>query len=257
MKRAHLIFGLIIAGTALGLVALNPPARASGEGKIAWSYEGATGPQNWGALSEDYALCGTGKQQSPIDLTVAVPAAVAPPLLDWQPFQPSAITHDGHALSVSVPEGSGGLQMGQTRFELINLHFHGPSEHTINGQPYPLEAHFVHRAADGRLAVLGVLFVEGDEHSVLEQLWQVAPPARGEVAPEMMLDVARLLPNGTDAFHYAGSLTTPPCSEIVSWTVLATPVSASARQLAAYAAVFRHNARPVQPRERRFILATN
>lgn len=230
----------------------------AGEGTgSAWSYEGTKGPAAWGTLSTDYTACDAGQQQSPIDLSVAVTANVAPPMLDWQPFQPVSVAHDGHALAIAVPEGSGGMQMGQTRFELINLHFHTPSEHTVDGMPYPLEAHFVHRAADGRLAVLGVFFAEGDAHPILEQLWQVAPPQKGQAEPQMMLDVARLLPNGTSAFHYAGSLTTPPCSEIVSWTVLATPSTASARQLAAYAAVFGNNARPVQPRNRRFILATD
>lgn len=244
------------SASVLACVLALPVLAAEGTG-AQWSYEGTTGPAHWGTLSPAYDACEKGQQQSPIDLTAAVPAMVAPPELTWVPFVPKALVHDGHALNVVTADDAGGMMLGRSEYTLKGVHFHSPSEHTINGQRFPLEAHFVHAAGDGRLAVIGVLFTEGEADATLDSLWTHAPTTRGEATPQITVDPAALLPNGADAFHYAGSLTTPPCSETVSWTVLATPRTASAQQLAAYQAVFGSNARPVQPRHRRFILKTH
>jgi len=219
---------------------------ALGAAATPWTYNGATGPEHWAKISAEYQYCAQGQQQSPIDLTAAVSALVAPPELSWQPFVPQALVHDQQALHVKTAGDAGGLRLGATEFALSSIRFHAPSEHTIQGQRFPLEAQFMHAAEDGRFATISVFFVEGEADKTLDKLWSNAPTSPGTKDVEFAIDPTALLPNGSEALHYAGSLTTPPCSETVSWSVLVTPRTASAQQLAAYQTVFGENARPTR-----------
>ncbi len=230
------------------------PAAVSAE-DARWTYTGANGPAHWGALDAEALTCAVGEQQSPIDLSAAVPALVTPPRRDWTAAPDASIVNNGHTLQVSL-DGAGAITHGPRTYALKQIHFHHPSEHTVDGRAFPLEAHFVHAAPDGALAVVGVLFEEGDAHPVINDLWDMASPTPAPATPLGAFDPRPLAPRSDAAFHYAGSLTTPPCSEIVTWTVLTTPLTVSAEQIAAFKAVFDLNARPVQPRNRRFVLAT-
>jgi carbonic anhydrase len=220
-----------------------------------WSYEGADGPAAWGRLSAEFAACQTGSQQSPIDLEGAVPAVARTADVTWGTLSGAKIVHNGHTLQVNA-EGAGHLMLEGVRYELLQFHFHHQSEHTLNGKAWPLEVHFVHKAADGRLAVVGVMFEAGAEHPGLTPLWWAAPATAGEAAVGPEIDLASFLPTEGTAFRYEGSLTTPPCSEVVRWTVMQTPIEASPAQLAVFARLFPNNARPVQPLARRYVLLT-
>lgn len=239
----------ICAGLASGA------ARAAGD-TAHWSYHGATGPGAWGRLDPAYGACGAGRQQSPIGLAGAVKADLPPVAVRWNPVRLDAVVNNGHTIQVNTAEG-GHIMLDGSRYDLLQFHFHHMSEHTLDGRQFPLEVHFVHKAAGGDgLAVIGVFFDEGAENATLAPIWQVMPERAGEAAGNATVDPAALLPAARAAFRYAGSLTTPPCSEIVSWTVFAAPVMASSGQVAAFAKMFPNNFRPVQPRHRRFLLST-
>jgi carbonic anhydrase len=210
-----------------------------------YGYTGETGPENWGGV------CATGIQQSPIDLTMAVEAENIMPAIAWTQAETVELTRN--SLNFTANTDAGALILNGVRYDLIQFHFHSMSEHTVDGEAYPLEVHFVHASEDGNLAVVGVFYEEGEENAELAALWG-AIPAEGETGNVSGLDLTNFLPSDHDGFRYSGSLTTPPCSEIVAWTVLSEPLEASAAQIEAYRGLFGDTARPVQPHNRRFVL---
>lgn len=234
-----------------------PAAAATAEdGAVPWSYHGEAGPERWGELAPENAACATGAQQSPIDLVNAVPAAVAPPRILWTAPSAATLTDDGHTWRLDLAD-AGGLMHGETRYELRQIHVHHPAEHALDGVRHPLEIHFVHASQAGDLAVVAVFVREGDENPDLARLWAAAPDGPGDAPrPVEHVDPRSLLPEDGAQLHYAGSLTTPPCSEIVTWTVFVAPIEASREQIDVFAVRFPGNARPVQPRNRRFLLST-
>jgi carbonic anhydrase len=158
------------------------------------------------------------------------------------------ILHNGHTIQVPVPSGDTVTLQGR-KYELKQFHFHAPSEHHIAGRPYPLEVHLVHADSSGALLVVGVLFEEGSASPALGHLWTHMPPVAGESHPLVApLLPGLLLPKQQDSYRFAGSLTTPPCTEGVQWVVLREPLTASAGQLELVAgALGEANNRPVQP----------
>ena len=218
-----------------------------------WSYEGDTGPSLWGSLDPDYALCGTGTAQSPIDIPVATQAAPDPSFSTAWVEGPFTVTDNGHALVVAPTTGDT-TTFGATSWPLAQFHFHAPSEHAIGGVHFPLEIHFVHQNAAGHLAVLGVLVSEGAENAAMARLavaLSFTPPGARAV-PTPTLNPSGLLPppDPADAramWVYDGSLTTPPCTEGVAWHVMQTPVTFSRTQIDVVTAYHDGNRRPTQP----------
>ena len=254
MDRRSFVFsvaGAIACSLCADLVVR--PALAAGD-EVHWSYDGANGPKSWGELDASYAACGFGTQQSPIGLSGAVSAKFDSGPIKWEPIKLGSIVNNGHTIQVNTPNG-GHMELNGSRYNLLQFHFHHMSEHTVDGKRFPMEAHFVHKAANGDgLSVVGVFFVEGPESPVLAPIWAALPKQEGEVSIDASVDPRGLLPTSSAAFRYAGSLTTPPCSEVVAWIVLKEPVSASVDQIAAFAKLFSNNFRPIQPLNRRFIL---
>ncbi|MEN0652740.1 MULTISPECIES: carbonic anhydrase [Hyphobacterium] len=231
----------ILAASALCTIAVAPALADE------WGYTGAHDPSHWSGT------CATGAEQSPIDLDGEIEAEIEGPALFWGTAEADAVRNAGHALQVDFAEGAG-MVLDGVEYGLLQFHIHTPSEHTLAGEAFPMEVHFVHAAEDGRLAVLGVFFAEGVAHPELDALIAAMPATAGISDWAGDLDLDRFLPAETEVLRYAGSLTTPPCSEIVSWSVYDTPVEASAEQIAALQALFGANARPVQPINRRFLL---
>lgn len=239
---------------AAGLSLVMAPLAHAGSGGAHWTYEGEDGPAHWSELDHSFATCGAGHEQSPIDLNdSAIPAAVMPPAVYWHPAEVTAATNNGHTFQVSLNK-PGKIVIDGVPYEFLQFHFHAGSEHTINGYRYPLEVHLVHAAADGRLAVIGIMFVEGKENPALSQLISTLPGTEGSYDPDMAFDLNDLLPGSWSVYRYAGSLTTPPCSEVVSWTVFEKPLTASSDQIKVFETLFPHSYRPVQPLGRRFVL---
>jgi carbonic anhydrase len=237
--------------TVTAAVLLAAPAIA--ENKPHWTYEGEEGPDHWGGLAADYGTCATGTQQSPIDLTSAVPADADNVDLHWNPKAEWTVANNGHTIQANATDG-GTMTVAGKDYALLQFHFHTPSEHAIDGVRAPMEVHFVHKAEDGSLAVLGVMLQGGGDNSLFDAVMGAAPKEKAEVALGAA-DAGGLLPASTSYFRYQGSLTTPPCSETVLWTVLKDPVVVSDAQVEAFKSLFEMNARPLQNANRRFILS--
>lgn len=219
-----------------------------------WQYSGDKGPENWGELSDDYSICALGVNQSPIDIRGPIEAEVPPLQVDYGP-DAERIVNNGHTLMVEVAPGSQ-ISMGEKTFALKQYHFHTPGENLIEGQSYPLEAHLVHANDQGNLAVIGVMFEQGEANTALEQLLADLPAETGSTRSlSEPLNTVELLPEERSYYHFNGSLTTPPCTEGVHWFVMKEPLTASSEQIEALSDVMPHpNNRPVQPVNARPVL---
>ncbi|EKO3376623.1 carbonic anhydrase [Vibrio fluvialis] len=215
-----------------------------------WGYEGAHGPEHWGAVSP---VCAAGVNQSPVNIDDAVEAQLAPLAVHYAGVVTS-LTNNGHTLQASV-SGNNTLSLDSKTFTLQQFHFHTPSENLIKGHQYPLEAHFVNADAEGNLAVLAVMFEVGKENSALSQLTQTLPKKGQSQLLSNAFPVNDLIPRLNDYYRFNGSLTTPPCSEGVRWFVLKQPQVLSAQQDQSLMQVMGHNNRPVQPHHARVILS--
>ncbi|WP_407294455.1 carbonic anhydrase [Stutzerimonas zhaodongensis] len=217
-----------------------------------WDYSGEAGPENWATLTPEFSACG-GQNQSPVNLEGFVEAELKPLAIDYKAGA-SEVVNNGHTVQVAYEPGSTLTLDGKT-FQLIQFHFHMPSENHINGQSYPLEGHLVHADENGKLAVVAVMFKEGEQNAVLRNLWNT-PPAKGTNQPvAQQVNIRDMLPADLDYYRFNGSLTTPPCSEGVRWLVLKQPVVASSEQIQALTDAVGHaNNRPLQPVNARVIL---
>lgn len=210
-----------------------------------WSYDGELGPAVWAQLSSDYAACGAGTRQSPI--AIAGASAVPLPEISFS-YGPGPVTiiNNGHTVQTSFESGRF-LEIEGQRFDLLQMHFHHPGEHVVEGRTYDIELHLVHRHENGQLLVIAVLVDDTlPQNAAVTAALARLPQSEG-IAFEEEADPAALLPQDRGYFTYDGSLTTPPCTENVRWIVLTTPVGASPVAVAEAARLFPHNARPVQP----------
>jgi len=225
-----------------------------------WGYGPDNGPAHWGELSPEWVLCAEGLSQSRIDLTSAVSQPLEPLDINF-PAARIEIIHqehvleeinNGHTIQINYDAGET-LMIGSMRYELVQFHFHSPSEHTVNGMHYPMEMHFVHKSADNELAVIGLFISEGAHNRPFEKIWARLPGKKGETVhiEDFSLDIDDMLPRNRTSYRYHGSLTTPPCSEGVRWFVLAVPIEFSSDQINAFRKIFQGNNRPVQPTNNR------
>ncbi|MFG6455965.1 carbonic anhydrase [Roseateles sp. BYS96W] len=223
-----------------------------------WSYGGTTGPARWAKLDEGFGGCSLGQEQSPIDIRTAdVQRADLPAIgFDYKPT-PLKIIDNGHTVQVNMAPGNS-ITVGGARYELLQFHFHKPSEEHINGKAYGLVAHLVHKSADGKLAVVALLMDKGAANPLIQAVFDNLPKTKEQevTVPGLSIDISALLPDNRAYYSFAGSLTTPPCSEGVSWFVLKTPVPVSAAQISRFGHVYAHNARPVQPLNGRVVRAS-
>jgi len=231
-----------------------PPGQEHSSESPHWSYAGDYGPDRWAALDESFETCGTGRDQSPIDLAGAVASQGS--RVDWSydaaalevSFNelPADLVDNGHTVQVSYPGGSL-LHLVDGDYELAQFHFHAPSEHTVDGAHFPLEVHLVHVGPEGRLAVVGVFVTPGEAHEELAAIAENLPrPGETRYFEDVVIDVNALVPSGPGYYAYDGSLTTPPCSEGVQWFVMETPLSAAPTDIETIAAAVDGNNRPVQ-----------
>ena len=234
------------------------PSEAPGDAvarhaEIHWDYEGPGGPANWGGLRPDFAVCATGKRQSPIDIREGIRVDLEPIRFDYRPTQ-FRVSDNGHTIQVTVGEGSSITVLGK-EYALVQFHFHRPAEERVNGKAFDMVAHLVHQDYDGNLAVIAVLMEKGSEHPLIQTVWNYMPLEKGlDVAPPgVALDLNRLLPESRAYYTYMGSLTTPPCSENVLWMVFKQPVQVSSDQISVFSRLYRNNARPIQPAQGRLV----
>jgi carbonic anhydrase len=230
---------------------------ASAQTHAHWDYYGKTGPLGWGSLDPAFRLCAEGKEQSPIDIRGAKLNKALKPIEFHYMSASVEVENNGHTVEVHVKPGSY-IVLDGVRYDLQQFHFHHPSEESVNGKLTDMDAHLVHKSADGKLAVLAVRLseIQGDPNATLATLWQHLPTEAGktETVPDM-INAGGLLPGDRGYWTFMGSLTTPPCTEGVRWFVFEQPVSISRAQLRAFGALYKINSRPLQDKNGRKIEA--
>ena len=218
-----------------------------------WSYSGGTGPQNWGRMT-GFSTCGSGKMQSPIDISGTEPALVAPLLLDYQVTSLS-ILNTGQGLTMAYDLGSN-LMVGEKTFPLLGFVMHTPGEHTLSGKSFAAEIQFLHQTEGGERAIVSVMVDEGEDLRAANELINNLPlePGQTRRLDTVLINARDFAPVQSGYFRYMGSLTTPPCAEGVNWYVMKTPITMSADQINAFRSVMGANNRPVQPRNNRILI---
>lgn len=252
MKRIFLISAVVSTIFAAGV-------QAGSEHHTHWGYSGSQGPEKWSTLSEENKECGIGTRQSPIDIDEgkSVKTGLETITFNYSPVNPE-ILNNGHTVQLNYTPGSY-IEVGGVRYDLLQFHFHSPSENTVSGRPYDMEMHLVHKSKLGKLAVVGIFIKQGQENLVLKTAWSNMPAKAGghQVLPGAKLNAADLLPSNKAYSHFKGSLTTPPCSEGVNWFVMKNPIELSKQQVATFIKVIGNNARPVQTLNDRFVLSSD
>ena len=217
-----------------------------------WSYAGSGGPETWGQLKPEFSTCASGSRQSPIDIRSGVKVDLEPIQFDYRPSGFSVIDN-GHTIQVNVAGGNA-IEVQGRRFDLVQFHFHRPAEERINGRQYDMSVHLVHKDAEGRLAVVGLLLERGAPQPVVQRVWNDLPLEKGYEQPGgQPIDLNALLPPDRGYYTYMGSLTTPPCNEGVLWMVMREPVPVSQAQIDIFSHLYPMNARPLQSAAGRLI----
>lgn len=245
----RLAIALLVLGSQLLLLAQD---HKSGH----WSYDGDLGPSHWAALDPDFAICQSGHHQSPIDIRNPQEADLPPIQFDYKP-SPLHIIDNGHTIMINYAPGSS-IRVGEKQYVLKQFHFHRPSEEQVDGKSYEMSVHLVHADEHGNMAVVAVLLKRGSENRLINELWSDVP---SEKEHEERLDTVRinakaLLPKDLAYYTFTGSLTTPPCTENVTWFVLKHPVTVSTAEIQQFERAYRHNARPPEPLYDRVVMET-
>lgn len=250
MKHLSILFIMLLLATAC-------TAKPAETAPPHWTYEGEEGPSRWGELDESYAVCGTGQSQSPVDVANASEQDLTNISFHYQPSAVN-ILNNGHTVQVNYDPGSY-IELDNTRYDVVQFHYHAPSEHTVDGESFPAELHIVHRNADGNLAVVGILLRDGSENAAYQPFTNNLPAEKADAKDVgETINVMDMLPSVQTTFRYSGSLTTPPCTEGVNWLLMTTPVELSNQQLAALDSLFEGgNNRPVQQINDRTLIEDN
>ena len=245
------------------------PAASHAQWKTPWTYSGTRGPDHWAELDADYAAC-NGNAQSPIDIDVTRKGVLPALKFESKSAPLRGLVNNGYTIRVNYHDASGTgdfLIVGNRRYQLTQFHFHRPSEETIRGKSYDMVAHFMYQAADGKAAGVAVLLKAGKANAIVQKVWDHMPKTESKIlkdfshqeaaVPGVEIDPAGLLPRDLAYYTYAGSVTAPPCTENVDWFVLKTPVEISTEQIDAFAALYPHDVRAVQPLNGRIVLESN
>ena len=239
------------------LRAAKAAAGHAGSGHAAhWDYKGDAGPDKWGMMKPEFAKCSSGTRQSPIDIRSGVKVDLEPIQFDYRATG-FRVLDNGHTIQVNL-NGGNSIEVQGRRFDLVQFHFHRPSEERIDGRQFDMVAHLVHKDPEGKLAVVAVLLDRGSSHPLVQTVWNNLPLEKGDENPvNAQLDMNHLLPPDRRYFTYMGSLTTPPCSEGVLWLVLQQPVPVSNDQIGVFSRMYPMNARPIQSAAGRLIKQSN
>jgi len=220
-----------------------------------WGYAGEAGPDHWAAMKGEFSACSDGTRQSPINIDQSVSADLGSIEFNYNITQ-IEIVNNGHTIQVNN-SGKSTIKIGAREFDLLQFHFHSPSENTVGNKPFDMEMHLVHKNDQGELAVVAVFLKAGEVNSQLNKFWKEMPASVDKKMLQASINPKDLLPANKAFYHFKGSLTTPPCSEGVNWFVLKNTVDVSKDQVSKFLAVIGNNARPVQANNGRFVLSKN
>jgi len=232
-----------IVSTIVAISALSIPVTLQAS---EWGYTGHSGPEHW------KGLCQSGVNQSPIDISNTIESELSPIKFNYG-SSGQYVVNNGHTIQVNI-DGKHTIQVEGKTFNLLQFHFHTPSENLIKGHSYPLEMHLVHADEDNNLAVVGVMLEEGAESEAIEKVWSAMPKSTGKSRMQYPVKLNKLLPQDQNYYRFNGSLTTPPCSEGVTWLVMKNPISISPEQLKTFKTIYSGNNRPVQKLNARPVL---
>ncbi|MBV9302692.1 MAG: carbonic anhydrase family protein [Acidobacteriaceae bacterium] len=244
---------VLLAGTA-GLT----PQSLRAQWKTPWDYEGPRGAEHWSELDRGYAVCNTGKEQSPIDIRNAEKSALPAVRFEYKSEPLKYLINNGHTIRVNYHDSPGTgnfLVVGGERYQLMQFHFHHPSEEYVNGKSYAMVVHLMHQSADGKIAGVAVFLQAGSANRTIEQIWSHMPTteSKEEEVAGIEINPAALLPGNRSYYMYMGSQTAPPCTEGVTWFVLKTPVDISPEQIDTFAKLYPRDVRPLQPLDGRVV----
>lgn len=253
--------------TALLVIAMVlMPEASHAQWRTRWSYSGTKGPAHWAELDADYASC-NGKAQSPVDIEATRKANLPPLKFESRNAPLHGLVNNGYTIRVNYHDAPGTgdfLTVGSERYQLIQFHFHQPSEERVHGRAYDMVAHLMYRAADGKVAGVAVLLKAGKANATVQKVWDHMPKTESKILkdfshqeksiPGVEIDPARLLPEDLAYYTYAGSVTAPPCTENVTWFILKTPVEVSSDQINAFKALYANGVRADQPLNGRVVM---
>ncbi|PAF52299.1 carbonic anhydrase family protein [Helicobacter sp. 13S00477-4] len=219
-----------------------------------WSYDGKNGPKNWGKIADEYISCEIGQYQSPIDIDRHIEIKNPKEIIFKYGKNVKSATDNGHTIQLDYNPGNY-VKINNDTYELLQLHFHSPAENLIQGKQYPLSMHIVHKNKEGKLLVIGIKFKVGKTNKILSPIWEKMPKKPGEITYPKDFDLSKLIPEKVGYYHFNGSLTTPPCTEGVSWFVLKETLEISKNQLQKIQSLMQYpNNRPIQPKNNRIII---
>jgi carbonic anhydrase len=251
--------GLVLAAACVGPPPPPPPPMNCCE--VPWNYAEQA---DWATLSPCYFDCGwnrekpPGGEQSPIDFVN--PRQQSLPAVDfsaWGKVPGLKSRNDGHTVRIDLPKGAASLKLDGMTYELLQFHFHQPSEHKIRGNARAMEIHFVNASEGGRVVAVGVFIKNGTSNAELAKIWKDLPKKKGDVVDVGEINLGALLPSGRSSFRYAGSLTNPPCNQGFQWIFYHDAIDLSADDVQKFAAIFPGpdgNSRRVQPLNGRVVL---
>lgn len=238
----------------------NSYSRYTSPWKTTWDYQGPRGASHWSSLDPAYANCNGGREQSPIDIRNPRKANLPPLRFEYRSEPAGYVINNRYTLRVNYHDAPGTgsfLVIGKKRYQLIQFHFHHPSEEAVDGKRYPMVLHLMHKSSDGEIVGVAVLLQTGRAAPTLQGVLDHGPATEGQTAvPGLMVDPTAMLPHEKAYYVYMGSVSAPPCTEGVRWIVLKTPVQVSAAQVAAFAKLFPDDARPLQPLNGRIVEAS-
>ena len=213
-----------------------------------WDYVNshAEGPGHWGDLDHAFEQCSKGVHQSPVNISKTVKAQLPALEFSYSSVAP-VILNNGHTVQVGLPAGQK-LKVGDQSYELLQFHFHTPSEEAVSNKHAPMVAHFVHKNAEGKLGVVALLIDIGKTEGPMDAIFDHLPrPGEKVTVDDLTLDLSAMLPKNLGYYNLEGSLTTPPCSEGVNWMILKEHGTLTKAHVRAFQKIFHANARPVQP----------
>ena len=259
MAKRSIVVGLAMVAAAIAHT--NSVAQKGGQEKyvspwkIPWDYEGARGAEHWSELDPAYAVCNTGKEQSPIDIRDAEIADLPVLRMKSKTGRIKYVTNNAHTIRVNYPVGNGNLLLvGDQRYELTQFHFHHPSEEYIDGKSFEMEVHLMYQTGDGKAAGVTVFVRQGKANTAIQKMWERMPTTEGQEEAQIEVSPAALLPREINPYYvYMGSVTAPPCTEGVTWFVLKNTIELSAEQIDAFAKLYPNDTRPLQPLNGRVI----
>jgi len=260
LRKDRIIYVLLAVSTLLA------PLSSYAQWKTRWEYEGAKGADHWSELDPDYAACNIGKEQSPIDIETSEKAVLPVLRFESKSGPLKYIVNNGYTIRVNYHDAAGNgnrLIVGDNTYQLTQFHFHRPSEEYIHGKRYDMVAHLMYQSGDGKVVGVAVLLKAGRPNETIQKIWEHMPLTERAVLPDFShqeeevdgveIDPAGLLPHDLAYYTYMGSVTAPPCTEGVRWFVLKTPMDISPEQIKAFARLYPHDVRPIQPLNGRIV----